>query len=395
MKKSDYYSSGEFARMAHISVRTVRYYDKQNILKPSYVNESGARFYSDRDFVRLQQIMLLKYLGFSLEDIRELLIEDMDSHFLRNSLELQRKLIQDKIEQLQMVEKAIADTSEEIRRSENVNWVHMLDLIHLTNMENSLKSQYQNSSNIAARIRLHSQYSVNPQGWFPWLYEQCGIQDGMKILEIGCGNAQLWTENRNRLPKELSVVLSDISEGMIREIRRDKRLDGQRFTFEVVDCHHLPHREESFDLVIANHMLFYCEDIPTVLSEVKRVLKRGGRFICSTYGSMHMKEISELVQEFDHRIMLSADRLYERFGRENGKGVLEQDFHEVMWKSYEDSLVIDVPEPLIEYILSCHGNQNQYIIDRFTKFRAFLAKKMSFRELTITKDAGVFLSKKC
>ena len=392
MKKSDYYSSGEFARMAHISVRTVRYYDKQNILKPSYVNESGARFYSDRDFVRLQQIMLLKYLGFSLEDIRELLIEDMDSHFLRNSLELQRKLIQDKIEQLKM---AIADTSEEIRRSENVNWVHMLDLIHLTNMENSLKSQYQNSSNIAARIRLHSQYSVNPQGWFPWLYEQCGIQDGMKILEIGCGNAQLWTENRNRLPKELSVVLSDISEGMIREIRRDKRLDGQRFTFEVVDCHHLPHREESFDLVIANHMLFYCEDIPTVLSEVKRVLKRGGRFICSTYGSMHMKEISELVQEFDHRIMLSADRLYERFGRENGKGVLEQDFHEVMWKSYEDSLVIDVPEPLIEYILSCHGNQNQYIIDRFTKFRAFLAKKMSFRELTITKDAGVFLSKKC
>lgn len=394
MRKSGYYSSGEFARMAHISVRTVRYYDKQNILKPSYVNESGARFYSDRDFVRLQQIMLLKYLGFSLEDIRELLIEDMDSHFLRNSLELQRKLIQDRIEQLQMVEKAIADTSEEIRRSENVNWVHMLDLIHLTNMENSLKSQYRNSSNIAARIQLHSQYSVNPQGWFPWLYEQCGIQDGMKILEIGCGNAQLWTENGDRFPNEFSVTLSDISEGMIREIRRDKRLDGQRFTFEVVDCHHLPHREETFDLVIANHMLFYCEDIPAVLSEVNRVLKRGGRFICSTYGSMHMKEISELVQEFDHRIMLSADRLYERFGRENGKGVLEQDFHEVMWKSYEDSLIIDVPEPLIEYILSCHGNQNQYIIDRYTKFRAFVAKKMSFKALTITKDAGVFLVKK-
>lgn len=395
MRKSGYYSSGEFARMAHISVRTVRYYDKQNILKPSYVNESGARFYSDRDFVRLQQIMLLKYLGFSLEDIRELLIEEMDSHFLRNSLELQRKLIQDKIEQLQMVEKAIADTSEEIRRSENVNWVHMLDLIHLTNMENSLKSQYRNSSNIMARIRLHSKYSVNPQGWFPWLYEQCGIQDGMKILEIGCGNAQLWTENRNRLPKELSVVLSDISEGMIREIRRDERLDAAHFSFGVEDCHHLPYKPETFDLVIANHMLFYCENIPAVLDEVERVLKKGGGFICSTYGSKHMKEINELVQEFDHRIMLSADRLYERFGRENGKEILEQHFHEVIWQPYEDSLSIDVPDPLIEYILSCHGNQNQYIIDRYTKFRAFLAKKMSFRELTITKDAGVFLSKKC
>lgn len=394
MRKSGYYSSGEFARMAHISVRTVRYYDKQNILKPSYVNESGARFYSDRDFVRLQQIMLLKYLGFSLEDIRELLIEDMDSHFLRNSLELQRKLIQDKIEQLQMVEKAIADTSEEIRRSENVNWVHMLDLIHLTNMENSLKSQYQNSSNIAARIQLHSQYSVNPQGWFPWLYEQCGIQDGMKILEIGCGNAQLWTENRNRLPKELSVVLSDISEGMIREIRRDERLDAAHFSFGVEDCQQLPYKPETFDLVIANHMLFYCENIPAVLDEVERVLKKDGGFICSTYGSKHMKEINELVQEFDHRIMLSAERLYERFGRENGKGILEQYFNEVVWLPYEDSLVIDVPEPLIEYILSCHGNQNQYIVDRYTKFRAFVAKKMSYKKLTITKDAGAFISKK-
>ena len=394
MRKSGYYSSGEFARMAHISVRTVRYYDKQNILKPSYVNESGARFYSDRDFVRLQQIMLLKYLGFPLEDIRELLIEDMDSHFLRNSLELQRKLIQDKIEQLQMVEKAIADTSEEIRRSENVNWVHMLDLIHLTNMENSLKSQYRNSSNIAARIQLHSQYSVNPQGWFPWLYEQCGIQDGMKILEIGCGNAQLWTENRNRLPKELSVVLSDISEGMIREIRRDERLDAAHFSFGVEDCQQLPYKPETFDLVIANHMLFYCENIPAVLDEVERVLKKGGGFICSTYGSKHMKEINELVQEFDHRIMLSAERLYERFGRENGKGILEQYFNEVVWLPYEDSLVIDVPEPLIEYILSCHGNQNQYIVDRYTKFRAFVAKKMSYKKLTITKDAGAFISKK-
>ena len=113
MKKPGYYSSGEFAGMAHISVRTVRYYDKQNILKPSYINESGARFYTDQDFVRLQQIMLLKYLGFTLEDIREILIEDMDYHFLGNSLELQRKLIQDKIEQLFGIK--IHNMQEEIR----------------------------------------------------------------------------------------------------------------------------------------------------------------------------------------------------------------------------------------------------------------------------------------
>ena len=37
MQKDDLYSSGEFAKMAHVSVRTIRYYDKQNILKPTYI----------------------------------------------------------------------------------------------------------------------------------------------------------------------------------------------------------------------------------------------------------------------------------------------------------------------------------------------------------------------
>lgn len=64
MKKDGYYSSGEFAKMADVTLRTIRYYDRQNLLKPSYVNEHGARFYTDSDFVKLQQILLFKFLGF-------------------------------------------------------------------------------------------------------------------------------------------------------------------------------------------------------------------------------------------------------------------------------------------------------------------------------------------
>ena len=67
-----YYSSGEFAKMAGITKKTIRYYDEHNILKPSYVNPKGARYYTDKDFARLQQILLFKYLGFSLDDIKEI-----------------------------------------------------------------------------------------------------------------------------------------------------------------------------------------------------------------------------------------------------------------------------------------------------------------------------------
>ena len=145
--------------------------------------------------------------------------------------------------------------------------------------------------------------------------------------------------------------------------------------------------------MIANHVLFYCDDIPSVLKEVRRVLAPSGRFLCSAYGKAHMQEVSQLVQDFDERIVLSADRLYERFGRENGQSILAPFFPKAQWLSYEDCLLVQDAEPLISYVLSCHGNQNQYILDRYKEFRAYTARKTA-KGFRITKDAGVFLCEK-
>lgn len=386
-----YYSSGEFARMAQITVRTVRYYDKQNILKPSLVTPTGARFYTEEDFARLQQIMLLKYLGFSLEDIRELTVNDSDYSYLEHSLEQQQNLVRDRIEQLQLVEQAIGETVTEIRQQQNVDWNRMRELIHLTGMENSLKAQYRNSTNISARIRLHRLFSSNKQGWFPWIYEQCQITEGMKILELGCGNGRLWIENKAKLPADCEIILSDISEGMIRDVRHEQSLQDDRFSFAAFDCHAIPYEDASFDLVIANHVLFYCKDVDRVCSEVGRVLKPGGRFVCGTYGVAHMQEVSRLVTQFDDRITLSGENLYEHFGKENGAQALAPYFAEVDWQQYEDALIVTQAEPLIEYVLSCHGNQNQYILEKYNKFRKYVEGQIR-NGYTITKDAGIFIS---
>ena len=393
MKKDGYYSSGEFARMAHVTLRTVRYYDNQDILKPSLVTESGARFYTDEDFARLQQILLLKYLGFSLDDIREMTIGDSDYHFMLNSLNIQLRLVRDRIEQMQLVEKAIQDTAQVIQEQHTIDWSQMLNLIHLTGMEKSLKNQYQNATNISSRINLHNLYSQNKQGWFPWIFQQCHIRPGLRILELGCGDGTLWTENLSLIPEDISITLSDISSGMLRDARRAIGSSDTRFAFRAFDCKKIPYKDESFDLVIANHVLFYCDDIPAVLKEVCRVLSPGGHFLCSAYGKAHMQEVSQLVEDFDDRIVLSADKLYERFGRENGRKILDPFFPDAKWHSYEDFLLVQDAEPLISYFLSCHGNQNQYILDHYKEFRAFATKKTA-KGFRITKDAGVFLCEK-
>lgn len=395
MKLPGYYSSGDFARMAQVSVRTIRFYDKQNILKPSYITPAGARFYTDSDFVKLQQILLLKYLGFSLEEIKGMTINDADYHFLQNSLTMQKKLIADKIEQMQLVEQAIDNTVDALKENHQIDWSQMLHLIHLTGMEKSLKSQYENANNISARIRLHKEFSTNQQGWFPWLFETGVLpyidakKDVVRILELGCGEGSLWTENLEHIPENVQVTVSDISEGMIRDIRRNIGSD-KRFSYECFDCHKLPAQADTYDIVIANHLLFYCEDIAQVCSEVKRVLKAGGVFLCSTYGTAHMQEITHLVQKFDSRIILAAENLYERFGLENGEEMLQEFFAQIERCHYEDAIVIDKADPLIEYILSCHGNQNQYLLDKYQDFRQYVKKQVK-GQYRITKEAGCFI----
>lgn len=392
MTKKGFYSSGEFAARAHVSLRTVRYYDRIGLLSPSAHSDAGARLYNDADLGRMQQILLYKYLGFSLDDIREMTMAGADQHFLLETMRVQQKLVQERIGQMQAVAEALSSTMSALKKGQEVDYDHMLALIDSVAMERSLKTQYQNAANITARIRLHSLYSTNPLGWFVWLYQQASIQDGMKILEIGCGNGALWQQNLSVLPPHVQIVLSDISAGMIHDVQNRFRNDA-RFSCMVFDAAHMPFDDNTFDLVIANHMLFYCDDLSQVLQECARVLKVNGHLEASTYSSRHMKEITELVQSFSPQIVLSKDKLYEKFGLDHGAELLSPYFRDIERRKYQDSIVLHEAEPLIAYILSCHGNQNQLLLDRYKEFHDYVVK-MTAGGFTITKDAGVFLAEK-
>jgi len=391
VKIDGYYSSGEFAKLSGVTKKTLRYYDEKNILKPALLTDSGARLYTNKDLGRLQQILLLKFLGFSLNDIKEMLVKDADNHCLSGFLQIQRKLVEDRIEQLQLVAKAIQNTSFEIENNHDINWSQMLELIHMTGMETSLKNQYKNASNILARIQLHNLYSQNRQGWFSWIFEQLKLEENMKILEVGCGDGSLWLDSE--LPKGISVTLSDMSNGMLRDVKRRIGRDRKQFSYISCDCQQLPFLNDEFDLVIANHVLFYCADIEKACSEIVRVLKPKGKLISSTYGKEHMKEISKLVSGFDERIVLSSEYLYDCYGKENGNEILKTKFFNVEWKQYEDSLCVTEAEPLISYVLSCHGNQNQYIVDSYNDFKTYVKQK-TLHGFYVTKDAGIFIAKK-
>ncbi|WP_317314342.1 methyltransferase domain-containing protein [Holdemanella biformis] len=377
----NYYKTGKFARLANVSERTIRYYDKIGLLKPSFVMENGYRQYSDLDLLKLQKILSLKHLGFSIEEIFPMV---MDNTNLKESFELQIDLIEDKISHLQSLKDALKRASQ----SDNLSWNMILSLVQLSNEETNIIEQYKNAKNLNDRISLHEKYSTNSQGWFNWLFEKIDFSKVNRLLELGCGNGKLWQENQIDL-RNREIFLSDISEGMVEEVRNKL---GSDFNCIVADAEKIPFKDAYFDSVIANHVLFYLNDLNQGLKEISRVLKSNGILYCSTYGSRHMKEITDIVQNFDSRINLSNHSLYDVFGLENGECILKKYFTSVQRMDYQDSLEITESKPLIDYIMSCHGNQNEMLGPRLSEFKEYIEELLvNNGKIIVTKQAGLFV----
>lgn len=390
MNMDKYYKTGEFAKMANLSIRTIRYYDKIGLLKPSKIADNGYRMYSDKDFMKLQKILSLKYLGFSLDDIFSMTVNDSYLS-LQQSLSLQKKMIDQKIEQLQNIKLSLEKTEQFITQSQNIDWKAILDNINFNTMEQDLLEQYKNSTNINIRIKLHEKYSINPIHWFEWMFSQYHLDNGMKVLEIGCGNGELWQRNQKNIPN-IQLTLTDISQGMLDDAK-NRLKDIKDIDYQCFDCHQIPYDNQTFDIVIANHVLFYVQDIEQVLKEINRVLKNDGIFYCSTYGKKHMKEITDLIKEFNPKITLSNIKLYDVFGLENGKIILEPYFKKIETLIHDDYLLVNDVNDIINYILSCHGNQSEFILKDYESFKRYMEKKVK-NEIKITKAAGIFICRK-
>ena len=388
MKK---YTTGQFAKKANVTARTIRYYDKIGLLSPNYIGDNGYRYYSEDDLIILQRILMLKELGFSLEEISPLLMNTSKKEFQKN-IKMQINLVNQKIKHLQLLKDTLVNTSKYMNENE-MNWDKIVDLIQLINVDQKIVEQYKSSFNLNIRIDLHQKYSINPIGWFNWLFEQINFSKVTRLLEVGCGNGELW-ENRQLNLRNRDIYLSDISSGMIDDLKK-KLNNSKDFSYLVIDCHQIPFKDGYFDAVVANHVLFYLKDIDLGLKEITRVLNEQGILYCSTYGVSHMKEITELVKEFDPRIELSNQSLFEIFGLENGDQLLRRYFTQVEKRVYEDSLVVDDAIDLVNYILSCHGNQNEYLNDRYHEFEKFIQDKIKLNgSIKITKEAGIFICKK-
>ncbi len=126
------YKSGQFARKTAVSVRTLRFYDKVGLLTPSVRTPAGYRLYGDDDLVRLQHILALKFLGFSLEEIANFLATAPLN--FREVLSQQKAMLRERRDQLDTVLRAIEQAEGRLERDEH-DWDSLTILIRAIQME--------------------------------------------------------------------------------------------------------------------------------------------------------------------------------------------------------------------------------------------------------------------
>ena len=254
------------------------------------------------------------------------------------------------------------------------------------------EQQYGSAGNLTARQLLHTRFSTSPLSWHRWVFDQLDIPPNAEILELGCGSGVLWLENRERIPSGWRITLSDFSEGMLDAAR--KNLGSDRFRYMVVDAQDIPFPDASLDTIIADHMLYHVPDLGRGLSEIRRVLRPGGRLYTATNGLAHMQELDELLGRVGLPTMESQrSSAMSSFDLENGAEALSAWFPQVELRRRDDGLSVTEVEPIVDYILS--SSDTLHTEEQLADVRRIVGKEIARGgAYHISKCAGMFIARK-
>ena len=251
--------------------------------------------------------------------------------------------------------------------------------------------QYATPDNLNARILLHAKYATSSVSWWEWLHSQiewAGVHD---VLDVGCGTGAFWSSIPRTLG-EVRLVVVDLSRGMLELAASAANHKVDRVSGVEANVQTLPFDDESFDVVIANQMLYHATNPDQAVKEIRRVLRPHGTFMASTIGPSHLHELFDIEQSI---FEVPRQRILgEIFGPVNGLAILKQHFESTEWRSFDDSLRCTDVDDVVSYMTSTPPG-DRATPEQLVKLREETQRRMDTGDgvLTVTKETGVFLAR--
>lgn len=386
-----YFTSGELAKMSGASYKTIRHYVDKGLLKPEQITEHGYKMFGKKSVEDLQKILLLKYLDFPLEEIRRMIYDgDEMVSFTR-----QEQLIREKLTHLEEILHAVI----EIRQlSEVGRWDKMLEIMRISSRKEEIRKNYLQSDNLEKRINIHI-YSTAEETWYQWLFEKFELKENMQVLDVGCGNAEIWLEMRENIPNGVCITLVDVSRAMLDKAKKkimtyesDFKERNIKFIYKEMDATRLS-IDGIYDRVMANHMLYHidADKRECLIKRMSELTKVNGKFFASTVGENHMKEIFDLIQGFAPEAEVPS-WMSQGFSLENGEEQILPYFSKVKVLKHDNNLLVPDVDVIFNYLASLPGNINTIVVKNEHRLKEYLKKKISEEHpYFIQKATGVII----
>lgn len=387
------FTAGELAKKLGISARTVRYYDEKGILCPVAHSEAGYRIYNETSVEQLQKIIMLRFLDFQLDQISEIV---KTSHSdIRQSLNEQEKLLLQKTEHLERVLDAVRQAQ---NAADDLLWEELRRIIAIIQEKEFVIQQYQTENNLEKRINIH-EYSTADVGFYPWMLEKLHLRPGMRILEIGCGNAAFWKSTAPLIPEKLEIHLTDYSEGMLESAQKivqeiQETFPEKRLTFILKrkDAENFNYLPIGFDRIMANHMLYHIkkEKRLDLYQVIQKLLKEDGIFSCSLIGREHNRELHQLLRRCYPEVKIPSESF--DINLETAEEELRQFFSGIRWWEQKNDLLVPDAKLVYDYVSS----YSKGIAEILQKYKTVFLKRVENEKNSdglfyIHKSTGVVL----
>lgn len=129
----------DLSKLTGVSVQTLHHYDRIQLLKPSLRFTNGYRVYSEKDLLKLQQIVALKFFGFELSQIKYLLSQEQE---ISKNFSMQAKFLREKAETLLEASQILTRITDECNQSESISWKQVISLIEVYKMTQVLENEW-------------------------------------------------------------------------------------------------------------------------------------------------------------------------------------------------------------------------------------------------------------
>lgn len=209
---------------------------------------------------------------------------------------------------------------------------------------------YASDDPLRVRHYIHEHYTNPPIDFATWVLRHVQWQGDEAVLDIGCGPG-VYAERLQAQYPGICYTGMDFAPGMLLRHPQPQRL-------ALADAQALPYAAHSFDVVMANHMLYHVPDIHTTIDQIRRVLKPGGVLMAATNSTESMPQLRELYKRAILVLTTPGETIHlpqpasHRFTLESGVRLLSRHFYAVARYDLPGRLVFDTPDPLLDYLES-------------------------------------------